>query len=128
MLRLEVSGSHDDVIAHLPEAEYRAYKDGLKRGIWCLASCWAPMLLPLLFSRGHIAAMAVRFSGQEWFANNHAPSISPTVHESDLNRPSCMTTKETAQVAQVAVTIAEQASPSSTLWRSDWVISTLRIR
>jgi hypothetical protein len=29
---------------------------------------------------------------------------------------------ETAQDAQVAVTITEQASPSSTLWRSDWVI------
>jgi hypothetical protein len=29
---------------------------------------------------------------------------------------------ETAQDAQVAVTIAEQASPARTLWRSDWVV------
>ena len=39
-------------------ADLDAFRFGLKRGVWCVGSCWALMLLPLLFSRGHVAAMA----------------------------------------------------------------------
>lgn len=31
---------------------------GVTHGLWCVGSCWALMLLPMLLSEGHLAAMA----------------------------------------------------------------------
>jgi len=39
-------------------AEVGALRFGLTHGAWCVGSCWALMLLPLLVARGHVAAMA----------------------------------------------------------------------
>lgn len=39
-------------------ADLDAFRFGLTHGVWCMGSCWALMLLPLLVSRGHYAAMA----------------------------------------------------------------------
>jgi predicted metal-binding membrane protein len=39
-------------------ADIGALRFGLTHGVWCAGSCWALMLLPLLVSRGHLAAMA----------------------------------------------------------------------
>ncbi|WP_167480726.1 DUF2182 domain-containing protein [Mesorhizobium waimense] len=30
----------------------------MTHGVWCVGSCWALMLLPLLVSHGHVATMA----------------------------------------------------------------------
>ena len=40
-------------------ADWDALAFGLTQGIWCAGSCWALMLLPMLLSRGHVAAMAI---------------------------------------------------------------------
>jgi predicted metal-binding membrane protein len=39
-------------------ADLDALRFGLTLGVWCVGSCWALMLLPLLVSRGHVVAMA----------------------------------------------------------------------
>jgi predicted metal-binding membrane protein len=39
-------------------ADLAAFRFGLTHGLWCVGSCWVLMLLPLLVSRGHLAAMA----------------------------------------------------------------------
>jgi predicted metal-binding membrane protein len=39
-------------------ADLDAFRFGLTHGVWCVGSCWALMLLPLLISRGHLATMA----------------------------------------------------------------------
>lgn len=39
-------------------ADIGALRFGLTHGVWCVGSCWALMLLPLLISGGHVAAMA----------------------------------------------------------------------
>lgn len=39
-------------------ADRDALSFGLRHGLWCVGSCWALMLLPLLVSRGHVVAMA----------------------------------------------------------------------
>ena len=39
-------------------ADLDALRFGLTHGVWCVGSCWALMLLPLLVSGGHVAAMA----------------------------------------------------------------------
>lgn len=39
-------------------ADRDALSFGLTHGFWCVGSCWALMLLPLLVPRGHVAAMA----------------------------------------------------------------------
>jgi len=40
-------------------ADLDAFRFGFMHGSSCVGSCWALMLLPLLVSRGHVAAMAV---------------------------------------------------------------------
>lgn len=51
--------------AHPPLAAFGAAADldalgfGVKHGLWCLGSCFALMLLPMLLTRGHLAAMAI---------------------------------------------------------------------
>lgn len=44
--------------AFAPQAHRDAFRLGLDRGLWCLRSCWALMLLALLVPGGHLAAMA----------------------------------------------------------------------
>jgi predicted metal-binding membrane protein len=39
-------------------AYFDALRFGLTHGMWCVGACWALMLLPLLVSAGHGAAMA----------------------------------------------------------------------
>jgi predicted metal-binding membrane protein len=40
-------------------ADLDALRFGVSHGIWCVGSCWALMLFPMLMPRGHVAAMAV---------------------------------------------------------------------
>jgi predicted metal-binding membrane protein len=50
--------AHSELAAFGPAADIEALRFGLRHGVWCVGSCWALMLLPLLVSRGHVAAMA----------------------------------------------------------------------
>jgi predicted metal-binding membrane protein len=50
--------AHAELAAFPPAADIDALRFGATHGIWCVGSCWALMLLPLLVSRGHLAAMA----------------------------------------------------------------------
>jgi predicted metal-binding membrane protein len=50
--------AHSELAAFGPAADIEALRFGLSHGVWCVGSCWALMLLPLLVSRGHVAAMA----------------------------------------------------------------------
>jgi predicted metal-binding membrane protein len=47
-----------ELAAFGPAADLDALHFGLTHGVWCVGSCWALMLLPLLIWRGHVAAMA----------------------------------------------------------------------
>jgi predicted metal-binding membrane protein len=38
-------------------ADRDAWYMGLEHGVWCVGSCWATMLVPLLLPQGHFAAM-----------------------------------------------------------------------
>jgi predicted metal-binding membrane protein len=49
--------AHPELAAFGLAADLDALGFGLRHGIWCVGSCWALMLLPLLLSRGHLAAM-----------------------------------------------------------------------
>jgi predicted metal-binding membrane protein len=51
--------AHTELAAFGLAADLDALRFGLRHGIWCVGSCWALMLLPLLVLRGHLAAMAV---------------------------------------------------------------------
>ena len=51
--------AHPEVAAFSPAADLGALRFGLTHGIWCVGSCWALMLLPLLVSRGHLAVMVL---------------------------------------------------------------------
>ena len=51
--------AHPELAAFGPAADFAVLRFGLKHGAWCVGSCWALMLLPLLVSHGHVAAMAV---------------------------------------------------------------------
>jgi predicted metal-binding membrane protein len=39
-------------------ADVDALRFGMAHGLWCVGSCWALMLVPLLVTTGHLAAMA----------------------------------------------------------------------
>jgi len=49
--------AHPELAAFGRAADADALRFGLTHGLWCVGSCWALMLLPLLVSRGHVAAM-----------------------------------------------------------------------
>jgi predicted metal-binding membrane protein len=51
--------AHSELAAFGRAADIDALCFGLRHGVWCVGSCWALMLLPLLVSSGHVAAMAV---------------------------------------------------------------------
>jgi predicted metal-binding membrane protein len=50
--------NHRELAAFGRSADFDALRFGLAHGLWCAGSCWALMLLPLLLSQGHVAAMA----------------------------------------------------------------------
>ncbi len=50
--------SHRSLSAFGPAAALDALRMGLGHGVWCVGSCWAIMLLPMLLPDGHLAAMA----------------------------------------------------------------------
>ena len=50
---------HPQLAAFGAAADLDALKFGLVHGFWCVGSCWALMLLPLLFSNGHLVAMTI---------------------------------------------------------------------
>jgi predicted metal-binding membrane protein len=39
-------------------ADVDALRFGARHGLWCVGSCWALMLVPVLLPRGHLVAMA----------------------------------------------------------------------
>jgi len=51
--------SHATLSAFGPSADRDALLFGLRHGLWCIGSCFGLMLLPMLLSRGHLAAMAI---------------------------------------------------------------------
>ena len=50
--------AHTELAAFGRAADIGALRFGLTHGVWCAGSCWALMLLPLLVTQWHIAAMA----------------------------------------------------------------------
>jgi predicted metal-binding membrane protein len=50
--------AHTELAAFGWAADLDALRFGWRHGVWCFGSCWALMLLLMLISRGHIAAMA----------------------------------------------------------------------
>ena len=58
-ISLNRSHTHPELAAFSGAADLEALRFGFTHGVWCVASCSALMLLPLLVTRGHVAAMAV---------------------------------------------------------------------
>jgi predicted metal-binding membrane protein len=56
---LNRSHNHRELAEFGRAADLDALHFGITHGVWCLGSCWALMLLPLMVSYGHFAAMAV---------------------------------------------------------------------
>lgn len=50
--------NHSELAAFGAAADWDALCFGLTHGVWCVGSCWALMLFPMLLQRGHFAAMA----------------------------------------------------------------------
>jgi predicted metal-binding membrane protein len=50
--------AHPQLVAFGVAADFDALRFGLAHGGWCVGSCWGLMLLPMLSSSGHLAAMA----------------------------------------------------------------------
>jgi len=57
-LCLNRSHNHAELAAFGVAADLDALRFGITHGVWCVGSCWALMLFPLLLSKGHLAAMA----------------------------------------------------------------------
>lgn len=51
--------NHSALAAFGVAADLDALRFGITHGVWCVASCWALMLFPMLVSEGHYAAMAL---------------------------------------------------------------------
>ncbi|HKS30621.1 MAG TPA: DUF2182 domain-containing protein [Pyrinomonadaceae bacterium] len=51
--------NHSELAAFGSAADLDALRFGITHGVWCVGSCWALMLLPMLLQQGHFAAMAV---------------------------------------------------------------------
>lgn len=51
--------NHRALAAFGAAADLDALRFGVQHGLWCVGSCWALMLLPMLLPHGHHAAMAV---------------------------------------------------------------------
>ena len=50
--------NHRELAAFGIAADLDAFDFGFTHGVWCVGSCWALMLFPIMLSQGHIAAMA----------------------------------------------------------------------
>jgi predicted metal-binding membrane protein len=50
--------NHSELAAFGIAADLDALRFGITHGIWCVGSCWALMLFPMMLSDGHFAAMA----------------------------------------------------------------------
>ena len=51
--------AHGELAAFGVAADLGALRFGVSHGVWCVGSCWALMLAPMLLPQGHVAAMAV---------------------------------------------------------------------
>jgi predicted metal-binding membrane protein len=51
--------AHAALAAFGPPADLDSLRFGVTHGVWCVGSCWALMLVPMLVSSGHLAMMAV---------------------------------------------------------------------
>jgi predicted metal-binding membrane protein len=51
--------NHRELAAFGGAADADALRFGVAHGVWCVGSCWALMLFPMLLSQGHFAAMAL---------------------------------------------------------------------
>jgi predicted metal-binding membrane protein len=51
--------NHSELAAFGLAADMDALRFGITHGVWCVGSCWALMLFPMLLPHGHFAAMAV---------------------------------------------------------------------
>lgn len=51
--------AHGELAAFGVAADLDAIRFGVSHGVWCVGSCWALMLAPMLLPQGHVAAMAV---------------------------------------------------------------------
>lgn len=49
---------HGSFAAFGASADVDALRFGISHGVWCVGSCWALMLFPMLLPWGHVAAMA----------------------------------------------------------------------
>jgi predicted metal-binding membrane protein len=50
--------SHRPLAAFGIAADWDALRLGLEHGFWCVGSCWAAMLCPMLLPKGHLVSMA----------------------------------------------------------------------
>jgi predicted metal-binding membrane protein len=50
--------NHRELAAFGMAADRDAFSFGITHGLWCVGSCWALMLFPMLVAQGHLAAMA----------------------------------------------------------------------
>lgn len=50
--------NHRELAAFGIAADRDAFHFGITHGLWCVGSCWALMLFPMLLAQGHLAAMA----------------------------------------------------------------------
>jgi predicted metal-binding membrane protein len=57
-LCLNRNHNHRELAAFGLAADLDALRFGVTHGIWCVGSCWALMLFPMLLAEGHLAAMA----------------------------------------------------------------------
>ena len=55
---LNRSHNHRALKAFGVAADLDALRFGIAHGVWCVGSCWALMLLPMVITEGHLAAMA----------------------------------------------------------------------
>lgn len=56
---LNRSHNHSELSAFGSAADRDAFRFGITHGVWCVASCWALMLVPMLLAHGHTVAMIV---------------------------------------------------------------------
>ncbi len=50
--------NHRELAAFGIAADLDALRFGITHGVWCVGSCWALMLFPIMLSQGHLVAMA----------------------------------------------------------------------
>lgn len=55
---LNRSHNHRELAAFGIAADLDALRFGITHGVWCVGSCWALMLIPVLLLDGHLIAMA----------------------------------------------------------------------